>query len=55
MKSYCATNIFDLHTFDNETTVLLFIFFEISTKMHFLSLFFLNRSKITTSLSMMYL
>ena len=54
MKSYCATNIFDLHTFDNETTVLLF-FFEISTKMHFVSLLFLNRSKITTSLSMMYL
>ena len=29
-------NIFDIHTFDNETTALL-NFFEISTEMHFVS------------------
>ena len=51
MKFYCVTNIFDLHTFDNETTVLL-KFFEISTEMHFVSLFFLNKRNITTSLLM---
>ena len=34
-----VTNIFDLYTFDNKTTPLL-KFFEISTEMHFISLFF---------------
>ena len=49
MKFYCVTNIFDLHTFNNETTVLLNFFFKISTEMHFVSLFFLNKRNITTS------
>ena len=39
MKFYYVTNIFDLHTFDNETMGLL-IFLEICTEMHFVSLFF---------------
>ena len=43
-----VTNIFDLHTFDNEATALL-KFFEISTEMHFVSLLFLNERNITTS------
>ena len=54
MKIYYVTNIFDLHTFDNEMTALL-KFFEISTEMHFVSLFFLNKRNITTSLLMMHL
>ena len=37
-----VTNIFDLPTFDNETTTFL-IFFLISTEMHFVFLFFLNK------------
>ena len=47
-------NIFDLHTFDNETTVF-FKFFEISMEMHFVSSFFLNERNITTSLLMIHL
>ena len=53
MKFYYVTNIFDLHIFDNETTALL-KFFQISTEMHFVSLFFLNERNITTSLLMMH-
>ena len=52
MKLYYFTNIFDLHTFDNETTALL-KFFKISTEMHFVSLFFLNERNITITLLMM--
>ena len=48
-----VTNAFDLPTFDNETTTLL-IFFLISTEMHFVSLFFLNKRNIATSLLMMH-
>ena len=54
MNFYCVTNIFDLHTFDNEETALL-KFFEISMEMHFVSLFFLNERYITTSLLMIHL
>ena len=54
MKFYYVTNIFDLHTFDNETTALL-EFFEISTEMRFASLFFLNQRNIATSLLMINL
>ena len=39
MKFYYVTNIFDLHTFNNETTGLLKLF-EILTEMHFASLLF---------------
>ena len=39
IKFYHVTNIFDLHTFDNETTGLLKRF-EILTEMHFASLLF---------------
>ena len=49
MEFYYVTNIFNLHTFDNETTVLL-KFFEISTEMHFVTLIFLNERNITASL-----
>ena len=49
MKFYYVTNIFDLHTRDNETTTLL-KFFEISTEMHFVSLLFLNKRNVATSL-----
>ena len=54
MKFYYITNIFDLHTFDNETTTLL-KYFQICTEMHFVSLFFLNERNITTSLLMIHL
>ena len=54
MKFYWITNIFDLLTFDNETTGLL-NFFEISTEIHFVSLCFLNERNIATSLLMMHL
>ena len=54
MKFYYVTNIFDLHTFDNETTALL-KFFEICTEMHFVSLFFLNERNITTSILIIHL
>ena len=54
MKFYYVTNIFDLHTFENEMTVLL-KFFEISTEIDFVSMYFLNEKKITTSLLMMHL
>ena len=40
--------------FDNETTALL-KFFEISTEMHFVSIFFLQKRNITTSLLMIHL
>ena len=39
MNFYYVKNIFDLHTFENETTALL-NFFEISTEMDFVSLYF---------------
>ena len=39
MKLYCVTNIFDLHTFENEITTLLEIS-ETSTEIYFVSLFF---------------
>ena len=51
---YYVKNIFDLDTFDNETAALL-KFFEISTEMHFISLFFLNERNITISLFMIHL
>ena len=51
---YYVTNIFDLHIFENETATLL-NFFEICTDMHFVSLFFLNKRNITTSLLMIHL
>ena len=54
MKFYRVINNFDLHTFGNETQVLL-KFFEICTEMHFVSLFFLNERNITTSLLMIHL
>ena len=54
MKFYYITSIFDLHIFDNETTALL-KFFEISTEMHFVSLFFLNERNIATSPLMIHL
>ena len=44
---------FDVHTFENETTALLNIF-EIFTKMHFVSIFFLN-DRNATSLLMIHL
>ena len=54
MKFYYITHVFDLHTFGNETTAFL-NFFEISTEMHFVSLFFLNERNITTSILMIHL
>ena len=54
MKFYDVTNIFDLHTFDNETTAFL-NFFEICTEMHFVSLCYLNERNITTSLLVIHL
>ena len=51
---FISHKYFDLHTFDNETTALLKVF-EISTEMHFVSLFFLNERKITTSILMIQL
>ena len=49
IKFYNVTNIFDLLTFDNKTTVLSKKF-EIFTEMHFVSSFSLNERNITTSL-----
>ena len=40
MKFFCVTNIFNLHTFNNEKTAVL-----ISTEMHFVSLYFLKLTK----------
>ena len=54
MKFYYVANIFDLHTFDNETTALS-KFFEIPMEMHFVSLFSLNERDITTSFLMIHL
>ena len=54
MKFYYVINIFDLHTFDNETAALLKTL-EISAEMQFVSLFFLNEKNITTSLLMIHL
>ena len=48
MKFCYVKNIFDLHTFHNETTALLKIV-EISKEMHFASFFFLNERNIKTS------
>ena len=53
-KFFYVTNIFDLHTFDNETTALL-KFFEISAEIHFVSLFFITERNISTSLLMIHL
>ena len=53
MKIYYVKNIFDLHTFDNETTALI-KFFEISTEMYFVPLFFLNERNISISILMYY-
>ena len=53
MKIYYVKNIFDLHTFDNETTALI-KFFEISREMYFVSLFFLNERNISISILMYY-
>ena len=53
-KFYYVINIFDLHIFDNETVAILNLF-EISTEMHFVSLFFLKERNITTSLLMIHL
>ena len=44
MEFYCVTNIFDLHTFDNETTALL-KFLETSTEMHFVFFIFSTGKK----------
>ena len=54
MKFCYATNVFDLHTFDNETTTRLKSF-EFGTEMHVVSLFLLNERNITTSRLMIYL
>ena len=54
LKYYYVTSIFDPHTFDDETTVLL-NFFEISTEKHFVSLFLLNERNMTTSLLKIHL
>ena len=55
LRKFCyVTNIFDLHIFDKETVTLL-NFFEISTKMLFVSLFVLIERNITTSLLMIHL
>ena len=51
---YFVTNTLDLHIFENETATFS-NFFEISTDMHFVSLFFLNERNITTSLLMIHL
>ena len=51
---YYVTNTLDLHIFENETATFS-NFFEISTDMHFVSLFFLNERNITTSLLMIHL
>ena len=50
---YYVTNTLDLHIFENETATLL-NFFEISTDMHFVSLFFLNERNIAISLLMIH-
>ena len=49
MKLYYVTNIFDLRTFENETTTLL-KYFEICREMHIFSLFFLNQTNSTSLL-----
>ena len=53
-KYSAVTSIFDLHIFGNETAALL-RFFEISTEMHIVCLFFLNERNISTSLLMIHL
>ena len=54
MNFYCITNIFDLHTLYNKM-IALSKFFEISTEMHLVSLFFLNERNITTLHLMMHI
>ena len=49
MNFYYLTNIFAVPSFNNEVTTV-FKSLEISTEMHFLSLFFLNERNIATSL-----
>ena len=53
MKFYYITNTFDLQFFDNEMTAVLNSF-EICTEKRFVSLFYLNERKITTSLLMIH-
>ena len=53
MRFYYVTNIFDLHIFDNKTTVLS-TFFEICKEMNFVS-FFLNEGNIVISRLMVHL
>ena len=54
VKFYYVTNVFDLHSFDNETMAFL-IFFEISSEMNFVSLLFLDEGNIQISLLMIHL
>ena len=54
MKFYYIANIFDLHDFYNKMTAC-FKFYEISTEMHLVSLFFLNERNITTSNLMIHI
>ena len=54
MKFYYITNIVDIHTSANETTALL-KFFQISTEMHFVSLFFVSERNTATLLLMVHL
>ena len=53
MRFYYVTNIFDLHIFDNKTTVLS-TFFEICKEMNFVS-FFLNEGNFIISRLMVHL
>ena len=53
-KFYYVIDIFELHIFDNETAALLNLF-EICTKMHFVSLFFLKERNIKTSILVIHL
>ena len=53
MKFYYVTNIFEILIFDNETTALLIIFFQICEEILFASSFSLNERNISTSLLML--
>ena len=55
MKFSYVTNIFEILIFDNETTALLTIFFQICEEILFASSFSLNERNISTSLLMMNL
>ena len=54
MKFYYVTDLHDPQIFENETKPFL-KFFEICTKMHFVSLLFLNEGNITTSFLMIHI